>query len=486
MNSDTLDTIALSAFQGLLVRKDLVRAVQQVGNIPAYVAEHYLCRYCCSKKEDEIQAGLHEVKMRISEQYVSPGSVGQVLESLHSRGHAKLIDRIRIKPAPNGTGCIAELPSLGIRYVAIAESIVESHLQAILADRFVEIDLESAAESRQDKDSPGARIVGLREICLPQRDWAAVLIDGRAAFSMQEWKQFLLRSIGYEPAVMPERAWDIILLRLVPFVTANFYAVEIGPRGTGKTYAAFLSPHARVMRPLRIATEQIFTAAGTLSPGPLLTHDVVYFDDAAGLAFADKPAIAVMKAYMTSGSYEVGHDTVQSDASIVFHATTPNGEKSVRRDHELCESLPREVRHDVAFMDRLHSVIPGWEIPRITPEHMTGHLGLCATFLAACWHQLRVQSRVNNVLERIHLGSALSRRDQEAALKTIDGLLKLVSPGEQREVTDDVLEWATALAIESRLRIKEQQKQLMPAEFSETGFSYRIGKNGVEQHVRCL
>jgi ATP-dependent Lon protease len=82
------------------------------------------------------------------------------------------------------------------------------------------------------------------------------------------------------------------------------------------------------------------------------------------------------------------------------------------------------------------------------------------------------------------LGKALKRRDQAAVTKTIDGLLKQIWPGEGLHIPDDSIEWAVRLALKSRLRIKQQQKALMPSEFSETGFSYWIGDGGTEQLVR--
>jgi ATP-dependent Lon protease len=121
----------------------------------------------------------------------------------------------------------------------------------------------------------------------------------------------------------------------------------------------------------------------------------------------------------------------------------------------------------------------------MTPEGMTGHFGLCVPSLTAWWHQLRKQSRLPQLGDRLSLGTALNRRDQTAVLKTVDGLLKLLWPGDGLWIPDDSIEWAVRLAFESRLRIKQQQKALMPAEFSETDFSYRIGERGTEKLLQC-
>ena len=55
---DHLDRIAAAAFQGYLVRKDLVRRYARQYPVPTYVVEFLLGRYCASTDPEEIQEGL--------------------------------------------------------------------------------------------------------------------------------------------------------------------------------------------------------------------------------------------------------------------------------------------------------------------------------------------------------------------------------------------------------------------------------------------
>ena len=84
---------------------------------------------------------------------------------------------------------------------------------------------------------------------------------------------------------------------------------------------------------------------------------------------------------------------------------------------------------------------------------------------------------------RIFLGGALSGRDIEAVNKTVSGLLKLLFPKPEMPVPDEDLEWIVRLALESRRRVKEQQKRCFKSEFRNTHFSYTLGVDGVEQFV---
>jgi ATP-dependent Lon protease len=145
--------------------------------------------------------------------------------------------------------------------------------------------------------------------------------------------------------------------------------------------------------------------------------------------------------------------------------------------------MPPEMRDDTAFMDRIHAFLPGWDIPKISKELLTNHFGLVSDFLSECWSQLRSQSRVSVLLNRVFFGGALSGRDTNAVNKTVSGLLKLLYPAGSNNIPDEDIEWAVHMAMESRRRVKEQQKRIGAAEFRNTHFSYVMGKDGVEKFV---
>jgi ATP-dependent Lon protease len=145
--------------------------------------------------------------------------------------------------------------------------------------------------------------------------------------------------------------------------------------------------------------------------------------------------------------------------------------------------MPPEMRDDTAFMDRIHAFLPGWDVPKINKDLVTNHFGLVSDFLSECWSQLRNQSRVSELQNRVFFGGALSGRDTNAVNKTVSGLLKLLYPSADVPVPDEDLEWAVRIAMEVRRRVKEQQKRVGAAEFRNTHFSYIMGADGVEKFV---
>lgn len=145
--------------------------------------------------------------------------------------------------------------------------------------------------------------------------------------------------------------------------------------------------------------------------------------------------------------------------------------------------LPPEMRNDTAFMDRIHAYLPGWDIPKMAALLFTNHFGLVSDFLSECWNQLRARPRGSVLMNRVFFGGALSSRDTTAVQKTVSGLIKLLHPDPDEPVPDETLEWAVRLALESRRRVKEQQKRIGSAEFRNTQFSYQMGEDGVEKFV---
>jgi ATP-dependent Lon protease len=186
---------------------------------------------------------------------------------------------------------------------------------------------------------------------------------------------------------------------------------------------------------------------------------------------------------MESGEFSRGKESIRADGSIVLVGNFDVDVEHQQRIGHLFGPMPPEMRDDTAFMDRIHSYLPGWDIPKVNKELMTDHFGLVSDFLSECWTQLRNESRVSQLQNRVFFGGALSGRDTNAVNKTVSGLLKLLYPSAKAEIPEEDLEWAVRIAMEARRRVKEQQKRIGAAEFRNTHFSYVMGADGVEKFV---
>lgn len=482
---DPIDQIAAKAFEGYIVRKDLVRKFKAQYPVPTYVVEFLLGRYCASTDEAEIQEGLQIVERQLSNRSVRAGEEELFKARAREEGAVRIIDLVQARLDAKTDSYLVTLPTLKLNDVRIDSQIVRENERMLTGGFYAEVEVEYDAAIAQEKHGRPFGVRSLREIQLSKREVLEPLYRAREVFTTEEWKKFLIRSIGLEPDALTPRARDLVLLRMVPFVERNYNLVELGPRGTGKSHLfQQVSPHAHLISGGKTTVARMFVNMATGQRGLVCQYDVVAFDEVSDVSFDQKDGVAIMKGYMEAAEFSRGKESIRADGGIVLVGNFEVDVEQQQRIGHLFGPLPPEMRNDTAFMDRIHNYVAGWDIPKLSPlQHFTDHFGLVSDFLSECWHRLRTQGRGSVLQNRLYWGGALSGRDITAAQKTISGLLKLILPNPETEVPDEDLEWAVRLALESRRRVKEQQKRIGSAEFRNTHFSYHLGTEGVEKFV---
>jgi ATP-dependent Lon protease len=481
---DHLDHLAADAFDGYIVRKDLVRKFARQYPVPTYVCEFLLGRYCASIDDTEIEEGLTIVERQLHERAVRSGEEELFKSRARERGSVKVIDLITARLDAKTDSYVATLPSLQLREVSINDQLVKENERMLTGGFYAEVDLAYDSVIAQETNGRSFSIAALRPIQLSKRNVLDALYEGRAKFTTEEWKAFLLRSIGLEPTHMSERNRDVLLLRMVPFVENNSNIVELGPRGTGKSHLfQQISPYAHLISGGKATVARMFVNMASGQRGLVCQYDVVCFDEISGISFDQKDGVNIMKGYMESGEFSRGKESIRAYGGLVMVGNFEVDVEHQQRIGHLLGPLPPEMRDDTAFMDRVHCYVPGWDVPKISEAIKTDHFGLVSDFLSECWTRLRSQGRTSVLQGRVSFGGALSGRDQNAVNKTTSGLLKLLHPSPNADISDEDLEWAVRLALECRRRVKEQQKRIGAAEFRNTQFSYTLGPDGIEKFV---
>jgi ATP-dependent Lon protease len=482
---DRLDHMGATAFDGYLVRKDLVRKYSRQYPVPTYVVEFLLGRYCASVDEKEIQEGLAIVEKQLRDRTVRTGEEELFKARAKELGSVKLIDLVRARLDTRNDCFIAELPSLALKEVRIGDQLVRENERMLTDGFYAEVTLSYDAIVAQEFGGRPFAIDTLRPIQMSKSDSLDVFARGRAAFTTSDWIDLLLRSIGLEPSSLDERAKRVALLRMVPFVERNYNLVELGPRGTGKSHLfQQISPYSHLVSGGKATVAKMFVNNASGQRGLVCQYDVVCFDEVSGISFDQKDGVNIMKGYMASGQFSRAKENIRAEGSIAMLGNFDVDVQQQQRIGHLLSPLPSDMRNDTAFMDRIHSYVPGWDFPKLkVGEHITDHFGLVSDFLSECWNKLRAGSRVNAIQGRVYLGGALSGRDVEAVNKTISGLVKLLFPASGMKIPDEDLELIVRWALEARRRVKEQQKRVFKSEFRNTHFSYTMGLEGVEQFV---
>lgn len=484
MNLDKIDQIAAQEFDGYIVKKDLIEPFRKTYPVPTYVIEFLLGRYCATTDEDEIREGLEIVKRQLQNRTVRAGEEEFFKSRAKEKGSIKIIDIITAKLDTRNDTYVAIIPSLRLNDVRISDDIVTSNDRMLTGGFYAEIEIEYDAAIAQERQGRPFGVSSLRPIQLSSRNVLDVLYKGRESFTLSEWQDFLLRSIGLEPTALTDKAKNAQFVRMIPFVERNYNMVELGPRGTGKSHLyQQVSPYAHLVSGGKTTVAKMFVNMSSGERGLVCKYDVVCFDEVSGVSFDSKDGVNIMKGYMESGEFSRGKEPIRADGGVVMVGNFDVDVEHQQRISHLFGPMPKEMRDDTAFMDRIHAYVPGWDFPKLNKEYFTHHFGLVSDFLAETWSRLRDVSRVTSVLHRIDYGGALSGRDTTAVNKTLNGLLKLMQPNPDAPISDELLEWAVRIALEYRRRVKEQQKRVGSAEFRNTHFSYRIGEDGVETFV---
>ncbi len=485
MELDHLDQLAASAFDGYVVRKDLVRNYSKQYPVPTYVVEFLLGRYCATVDEKEIEDGLKVVERQLQDRTVRTSEQELFKAKAREKGAVKLIDIVKARLDSKTDSFLVELPSLGIKDVRISDSLVHEHERMLTDGFYADVTLTYEASIAEEEHGRPFAIESLRAIQLSKPDVLATLRKGREAFTTSEWKDFLLRSTGLEARALSDRAKWVSLLRMVPFVERNFNLVELGPRGTGKSHLyQQISPYSHLISGGKATVAKMFVNMSTGQRGLVCLYDVVCFDEISGVSFDQKDGVNILKGYMAAGEFSRGKDSIRASGGIVMVGSFDVDVEQQQRIGHLLSPMPPEMRNDTAFMDRIHAYAPGWDFPKLkAADHLTNHFGLVTDYLSECWTRLREGTRISSLQGRAHWGGALSGRDIEAVTKTVSGLVKLLFPDPEMPIPDEELEAIVRIALEARRRVKEQQKRCLKTEFRNTHFSYFMGVDGVEQFV---
>jgi uncharacterized protein (TIGR02653 family) len=471
---DELDRLAAEVFEGYLVRKDLAQQFRGQYPVPTYVGEFLLGRYCATTDPDEIAEGLAVVERSMKERTVRAGEEELFKSRAREKGKIKIIDLLRGRLDAKSDSYKAELPSLQLSDIHISDALVNEHDRMLTGGFYAEVTLEYVAALAKESGQP-FRVEAVRPIQMSTRDALDTFVNGRDSFTLEQWRDLLLRSVGFEPSRFTPRQQDVLLARMVPFVVSNYNAVELGPRGTGKSHLfQQVSPYAHLVSGGKATIANMFVNNRTGRRGLVAQYDVVCFDEVSGVSFDTKEGVNILKGYMESGEFSRGKESIRAEGGIVMVGNFDvDVEDELRRGH-LLGPMPKEMRDDTAFHDRIHAFLPGWDVPKLDPAYFTSHFGFVSDFLAECWSQLRRASRLDATQGRLRWGSQLSGRDRKAANNTVNGLLKLLWPDPNTEIPDDAIAWAAELALELRRRVKEQQAVIGAAEFGKLDLSYEV------------
>ncbi len=475
-----LDRKVATVFAGKVVRKDLVRKVKVGANVPVFVLEYLLGKYCATNDPVAINAGLKVVNNTLSSNFVRPDEANKAQSMVKDKGKHTLIDKVQVRYVSDDDKHWAELKNFGHKFVHVPEHYLRQYDRLLMGGIWAQIDIKH----QYDEEATGKRspfwIEGLKPIQLATFDLDEYR-SCRSQFTTDEWIDLLLRTIGMEPSHFQRRVKLLFLVRLLALCEQNYNLVELGPRGTGKSYGyQELSPYTILLTgPTTVAN--LFYNMASAKMGLVGIWDAVAFDEIADLQKMPKEVVTTLKTYCESGTFARGKDSLSGMASIAMFGNTNQPVEAMVRSSHLFMPMPDVIREDMAFLDRIHFYIPGWEIPKMRVEFFTDHYGFVVDYLAEALRELRKHNFTEVIDRHFSLGSHLNARDVKAVRKSVSGLIKLIYP--HGELSKPELAELVELALEGRRRVKEQLKKMGSFEYHQTSFSFIDNETREERFV---
>lgn len=477
---DQLDERLLTAFPGKAVRKDLLHRIKKGTNVPTFVLEFLLARYCASEEEAEIQAGLEAVLATLQDNYVRPDEANAAQSKVATKGRHRFIDKVHVNYVEKEKRHWAALENFNSQRVAISEKFYRDNERLLEGGIWAEITL---GYNEIEDDDYTFYVEDLRPIQLSRFDFDGY-VEGRRQLGRDEWLDILLRSVGLEPSRLTPRLKLHFIARLTCLVEPNFNFIELGPRGTGKSYFfSEFSPYSTLVSGGQATKAVLFYHNARKKIGLVGFWDTVAFDEVAGINIKDTDTIQIMKDFMANGRFSRGVEVI-ADASLAFNGNIDHSIEQLvnSSNHDLFIPLPKEF--DLAVMDRFACYLPGWEMPKNSSDFLTDNYGLITDYLAEAFHYMFAHTnRYEEVTKRVHLGANVEGRDEKGIKKTLCAFLKILHP--DGPPSDAEFEEYVAYAIEARRRVKEQMNKRKPDdEFARINLSY-LAADGREVVVYC-
>jgi ATP-dependent Lon protease len=471
--STPLDIKLKEVFPKEVVNKRLSR-VQQLDRVPRFISE-YAVKELVGDSEDPSK--MSSLTNFVRQYYPEPKDKDRILYEITTKNEYTLFDEFKVRVDARDGSTRVEIPSLGIRDAMIMPNVLAANKDLLETGMWGTAKLRYQISVPDEETSQTPIVVSE----FNPLQYGEIRIEDyksrREKFSLEEWIDVLMQTLGMNPASYTERTKLLYISRLVPLVENNVNMMELGPRATGKSFLyKNVSWHVRLFSGGQVSPAVLFYHGTFKTLGDLGVRDVVVFDEISRIDFKNPDeVIGKFKDYMESGEFERGLlKRSRSNCSLVFQG---NIDIEGNLPIEDFSAVMPDCMNDSAFVDRIHGMIPGWEMPKIKQSevHLCNGYGLITDYFCEVMHELRKENFSYNVSKRICLSAEndeVNIRDQKAVQRVASGIMKLLSPHNSND--RKALEIAAKIAVEYRQRIHDWLCVLSPGEFHPKTILFKI------------
>lgn len=265
----------------------------------------------------------------------------------------------------------------------------------------------------------------------PYRIDYSYFLKARENFSIEEWIDLLIATMEYDPDTFDtiEQKQEFIT-RLLILVEPRLNMIELGPKGTGKSYIYNnLSKYVWLLSGGKTSRAKMFYNKATKQFGLVKNHDAVVIDEISTFGFSDPDEMqSILKGYLEAGKATVDNVLFQSECGIGLAGNIPLTSELKPTDSKYFQKLP-DMFQESATMDRFHSFIEGWKLPRLEAGSILQGWTLNAEYFSSILHHLRTETEYESLFDQlVEYDSSCDLRDLKAVKKVATAYTKLLFP----------------------------------------------------------
>lgn len=451
---------ALDAYGEVIINKNLVhQAGFTARSIPTYVGEWILFNFL----EDGLLTEDSRKKIAdfINKFLPQKAQKEEIKNRLLNMENVKLLDDYSVSiNLKTGTRYL-RIPFLDMNDATISSQIVEDN-NLLLASGVWGVGELFYAPPENDKSKGSVILRSFKPFQINSVD-IDYFIECREQFNFDEWIDLIISSMGFNPEIYNISQKMTLITRIIPFVEPRVNLIELAPKGTGKSYVYDnFSRYARVVRGGKVSPAVMFFHQSKNSPGLIARYDVVVLDEIQSIQ-ADPELAAGLKTYLESGKFSRGNTEATSEAGFVMlgNISLDADRNPINQDEGLLKEIPNFLQ-ETAFVDRLHGIIPGWYMPRVTNDTPSKTMGFKGDFFSEVLHMLRGKVNYSDFVSNyMNLTNCKDLRDSKAIHRMATGFLKILFP--DMKVSDvDFIEYCLRPAVELRQRVRDELHKMDP------------------------
>lgn len=465
-----LDAIISGCFPDVSVNKRLSR---QVGAgeraVPAFVSDWLISRYTSDGQLDR-----QSIEQFLSRHLPDKQQVNVLRNQLLNGERLTILDSYAVEVDLERGRRVLKVPSLDIYDAYVRDTIVDDHELLLVGNVWG----GGTLTCRPDPEKPDRQQVWLDEFRPMQTSVVDVdyFRNQRQHFTLQQWREMLIQTMGYNPSFYTAEQQYWMLSRLVPLVQPRVNLIELAPKGTGKSYTySQLSKYSWLISGGVVTRAQLFYNMATKTAGVITRYDAVVLDEVQTIRLSNEgEVIGALKGFLEAGEFRVMGYQGNSEASFVMLANIPIGPDGMPRDKIYFDVLPSWLKgtESTALLDRIHGLVPGWQIPRLHKDSLARGMGLRADYFGEVLHNLRLDDRYIGFV-RDHIETDGDLRDIKAVERVTAGLVRLLFPDLDTLTPDLLAEYCLEPAKQLRKGIRLQLSR-MDDEYKPTLADIRV------------